>query len=515
MALRACFPHNFKRLLEYDASTDTFRGFVGKLATSILDVAAKIFNKTIEIQAENLGVGVYRSDLTRFDGCLGEIQQNRSDVMIQLSPYPREIENVSQGLVIYETHLAFVSAYNKTEIGGSMQVLKSFEAFSPGLWILCVFTCLVMSMLLALREIIFRSRKRNGYYLYQVIVHCSQLGSIYDGGPSRRAVFLCASFFSLLVVHYFSSMIKTELVVIKDPLVFNSYDDIIERAAVPLFFKGMSYDALFRDAKTHPSRKRLWRYAMKSFGEERLYADMSPLLFLVVSLSVLTQKAVVILDDALMPLVRTSGCSLAGRDVARIPSLLKLLKQHERIQRLMRLAGVEKKEQQAFFEYVKNNELNLYSPPEPLIHVSRDDEEQSYFQGLIYTPHSRTNIQLIESAARTLVESGLVHHQLKSLEEIDLFDGSQNTENLLGPPLPSRRSNVERCKSKSIIKPTPELKAIKMDNLKSLFALVGWIYFLLSILLAFEIGLNKLAATQKRDRRHPMRRNPDRSSRSA
>lgn len=486
MSIRACFPHNFKRLLEYDPVSDSFNGFVGKLATSILDVTSVILNRTIEVQAENLGVGVYQGELERFDGCLGQIQQNRSDIMIQMSPYPLKIDDVSQGLIIYETNLAFVSAYNKTEISGSMQVLKSFEAFSPDLWIICIVSCFVMSMMLTLREMMLNQRKygENFYNNYQVMVHCTRLGSMDDTGATRRVIFMCASIYSLLVVHYLSSMIKTELVVIKDPLVFKSYDDIITRKAVPLFFKGMSYDALFRDAKTLHSRKRLWEYAMKSYGEDRLYAEMSPLLFLVVSLSVLTQKAVVILDDALMPLVRTSGCSLAGRDFTKIPALLKLLKQPEQILRMMQLAGLEQNEQRAFFRYLKNNDLSSYSPTEALIHVSRDEEEQSYFQGIVYTDHSQTTRKLIESSVRTVIEAGLAHHQLKSMEEVNLFGGDTYTDGLLGPPLRSRRSFVERCKSESIIQPSHDLEAMRTDNFRSLFSLMAWIQ---SLLLAFLI----------------------------
>ena len=119
-----------------------------------------------------------------------------------------------------------------------------------------------------------------------------------------------------------------------------------------------------------PYRKKLWDYALKSFSQERLYVDISPLLFLLVGLSIIKQKAIVILDEPLIPLVTSSGCSLAGRDITKIPDLVRLLQEEERLKQLMKLANIDQDVQDQVIEYARLNDLNIYSPPEVLVHSS-------------------------------------------------------------------------------------------------------------------------------------------------
>lgn len=80
------------------------------------------------------------------------------------------------------------------------------------------------------------------------------------------------------------------MLVVKDPLVLKSYSDIIERRVIPLFPKGMSYDSHFKYAEAESYRSRLWNYAVKKYGEGRLYVDLSPLSFLLVALSILNSE---------------------------------------------------------------------------------------------------------------------------------------------------------------------------------------------------------------------------------
>ena len=262
MTLRVCFPYNFKQILEYNKEKNTYEGLLGGTVGSVWDWARKVTNLRLETQADDLGIGVYREELGHYDGCIGELQMNRTDLILQMFPYPKDIPGVSQGLIWYETSLKFVSMYNKTELGASSQMLDSFHAFSLGVWSLCVIACLFMIMFLITGEALLQLTRslqnmKPGRHLYEVLVHCTRCGEIDDGGLSRRLLITSASIHALLVVHYFCSSIKTELVVIKDPLVFHSYDDIIQRGAVPLFVKGMSYDTLFKSENAEPYSKKL------------------------------------------------------------------------------------------------------------------------------------------------------------------------------------------------------------------------------------------------------------------
>lgn len=497
MTLRACFPYNFKRFLEYNKDRQEFQGLLGNIVDTVNSYCSRAINLTLQPQADDIGIGVFRDDLNHFDGCIGELQMNRTDLILQMFPYPMDVPSVSQGNVWYETSLKFVSMYHKTELGGSSQVLESFQAFSPTVWSFCIGFCLLMTIILTLEQIISRFTckfiKINfGNYLYQVIVHCTRFGSMNDGGLSRRLLFIAASIHALLIVHYFNTMIKTELVVVKDPLVFESYQDIIERQAIPFFINGMSYDTLFKSESAKAYRKRLWNYAIKSYPVEQLYVDMSPLFFLLLGVSLIKLQAIVVLDEPLIPLVVTSGCSLAGRDVARIPMLVKLLQDPERVKRLMNMVGIEKDEQDKVIKYSTLNDLSVDSTPELLIHVSRDSNELPYLQGILYTSHSDKLKKVLEQASKKAIESGLAGFTMKNLKYVDIFAKHALIDQLLGKSMASRAGAVENCRSESVVMPSIEFHAITNDNLKSLFILIAVIYSLLLMLLVVEMIFRRL-----------------------
>lgn len=496
MSIRFCHPRNFKRLIEYDRAGNRFNGLVGDPITAAFYTVSKVLNMTVEIQADDAGVGVYRGDLNRYDGCLGEIQMNRSDMILQMNPYPIEIEDVSQGLIFYETSLMFIAAYNKTGEDGQAQLLESFYGFEPNLWGLCFFTWLLMTGFIIMEEAFYRwmrkePKTKDDNAFYQVVTHCTQVGAIDDGELPRRLLFMSASVFALLVVNYFSSMIKTDLVTIKDPLVFESYDDIIERGAIPMFMRGQSYRTLFSEPGAEPYRKKLWDYAIETFGERRIYVDLSAFSFLIMCVSVLKQKVIALADESIMTIIGTSGCSLASRDLGLLPGLTRTLKSPKLFENMLIAGGATVEERKLMLQYAEDNDLLLYSEPEVLVHIARDPREQSYNQGLIYTSQNKWLKKHLEKCTRRMLEVGWIGHEVGGLEKVDLFEGNPHVEGMLGPSLAKRRPAVQRCLSKSIIKPDVGYQAVNPRNLTSLMQLTASIYLLLSVLLVCEIWWKK------------------------
>ena len=81
----------------------------------------------------------------------------------------------------------------KTEIGSSSQVLESFEAFSLGVWSLCVVACLFMVVFLITEEVLLQLARslqsiKLGTHFYEVLVLCSRYGAIDDGGLSSNQI---------------------------------------------------------------------------------------------------------------------------------------------------------------------------------------------------------------------------------------------------------------------------------------------------------------------------------------
>jgi hypothetical protein len=67
--------------------------------------------------------------------------------------------------------------------------------------------------------------------------------------------------FSFLITFYFSSMIKTEMVVLKDPITITTYAQILERRVRPLFADVINDDADFKYADAGTDAAKIWQLA--------------------------------------------------------------------------------------------------------------------------------------------------------------------------------------------------------------------------------------------------------------
>lgn len=73
-----------------------------------------------------------------YDGCIGSIQRNESDVMLLPSfNFPSPGPNLVQGVVFAYHKVGIVSAYNRSSAGivHGTHVLDLVFSFSPGLWV--------------------------------------------------------------------------------------------------------------------------------------------------------------------------------------------------------------------------------------------------------------------------------------------------------------------------------------------------------------------------------------------
>lgn len=497
--LRVCYPHNFKRLLEFSPKNSSFSGVLGPSVQEGYDLATRMIltqykNITVQIQADNLGVGEYKDELNRYDGCLGQLQMNQSDLMMQLSPYPLAIENVTQGMIVLETGLNFAAGYDESQVQGSIQVLNTIKAFPLSVWLLCIITCVTMSIFLTLEESFYQSvRKFIGArvkishgYRYQVISQCFRRGRINDRRMTSRILFMSAAVHSLLVIHYFNSDAKAERVVIKDPIIMKSYDDIIERKVLPVFPQGMSYNLFFKSTEAKPFRRRLWKYAVESYGEGSLYMDLSPFSFMVMALGIIQQKAVLIIGEDLVQSLKSSGCSLAGRSPDVTLDAIPILKDPKGLRKILTHFGAGAQEADRVLEFVKKSKLEL-ALPQFLVHVTRDPRENTFSQGVLYGENG--DRQLLSSAMKTLrrlIELGFAIQKKIVLDETSMYENDKNIEKLLGKPIRGRQYLVEKCKRKSIEKPTISCASIELEHMKSLFKLVAGIYCVLLIILVVE-----------------------------
>lgn len=316
--LRLCQPIDFPFLLSYVGGT-RFAGFFSSYLTDFLTHFTRNSNLTLEVQ-ENRGLGSrINSSTDMYDGCLGMIQRNDSDILMMFADYPLEVVDVTQGDLFTDSVIQFISFSQLTKEQSVGQMLSCFQSLSLNLWLLIGVTITVVYSLMKLRTIcltrFFRrrcSRRRNHYYLYHILAHITRLGKIKDGGCFNKLLFLSLSIPSLVLIHYICMMIKADLVIEKEPDIYKSYDDLITNQVTLSFYRGNEHEKYFKFAPDGSKEKILWQQTLSKFNEdETLFraGDEVQKLF-DRARRIITRKEVIITDNTLSPMYRVFMCQL-------------------------------------------------------------------------------------------------------------------------------------------------------------------------------------------------------------
>ena len=193
-------------------------------------------------------LGSKRGESGVFDGCMALLMQNQSDVAFPLMKFPSDIPHVMQSSPLLSSKTIIISAYNDTFIDGSeTNVMDAFHSFSRGLWTLNIFTAAVfVCILVALFRFrilsLYRTRKpasKSASLIHSLNILLANILKQHSSYYVRsrkltgKSVLFLFALFSLLTTFYFSSMIKTEMVVQKEPETITSYAEILDKKVQP------------------------------------------------------------------------------------------------------------------------------------------------------------------------------------------------------------------------------------------------------------------------------------------
>ena len=512
MSVRFCHPSDFKDFLEYDQVNHKFGGTAEPVATGVLDLFLQGLrmagiNSTWQVTS-NVGAGSFDSVAGAYDGCLGKVQRNESDLILQLFEYPVAAENLTEGLIIYDTSLSIASTYNKIEALSSAQITSSFRSFSHGIWMICLSLILITSMLLKLRVMIaVKKRLIRDYSLFYSITHLVRLHPMPDAGVTRKVLFISGSIFSLVVVHCFLTLIKTELVVTKDPVLFNSYQDIIDRRAMPIFIKGMGYDEFFKKHGISKARKKLWKYATQTFDLSDMYIQLDPLTFLLGAFSIIEKRAVIIFEKALIPVIPSSGCPIRARGPEKLVETLNMLSDREKMTPILNTASFTEEQKEVVFDFARKNHKVHTSIPEFLFYESTDDSEEPFSQGLVFGSRSDANLlKAIIFVFRRSFETGLTIRQTEIAQAFDVLGNYELLRMLVGQPLRERRKYEAECKSSTVLKASISFHPLEMKNYRNLMIICSGMLIVCCLALAGELISGRKKKKEPKSVLHTRRR---------
>lgn len=94
-----------------------------------------------------------------FDGCLGHLQRNESDLMLPMVELPIPAPGLEQGYVITASSTTMVSAYSTWTASSLTDVMDAFKGLSRAVWSLSLAMIFVLCLLLCSNVIVGSKRR--------------------------------------------------------------------------------------------------------------------------------------------------------------------------------------------------------------------------------------------------------------------------------------------------------------------------------------------------------------------
>ena len=304
-------------------------------------------------------------------------------------------------------------------------------------------------------------------YLYHVVSHSTRNGAICAEKLFHRIIFCCLSIFSLLVIHYFNSSIKTSLVVIDEPKIWYSYEDIINAKARPFFMGGTNSEFYFKFARPNSSKARLWQYARKNFEWEQLVINPVTESFSEVGFDLLMRKAAFITESLYMKTIQKTGCKVKS---VNIEYAIKSQVEHLKLDKY------------------DINDL-IHRSKKFLFYASSDPSEGIIQKGVVMSEYftSRAGV-IFRKFLRYTIENGIHFSRVKLIESKDILNENFQKIFYLKRTDPGILDEVRACSSDFMSRAEPPL----VDNIevKNMTKLI-YVSFILLIVCFATLALEK------------------------
>lgn len=475
--IRACSPQDIRL-----AATLKGNKFLGLFATplnGLIDYIQAGNNLTLHFESKNAGIGEFNNETGMYDGCIGRLQRNQSDLIFSLLDYPINAENINQGDIGYSQAIQLFGLYYPRTEGelSSVRVESCFKSFSHEVWFLCVSTALIVYLFLQIRRNMYldferefrhilsskkkRSKKRSllrenrpvDISFVNMIAHMTRFGSIEDtDGRFIKIIYITLSFFSLLVIHYFCSFIKTELVTVPAPETYESYQDLIDNDVSLFFVEGFDHYKEFKFAPEKSAEKILWDRSIRNKSEEDVVLSTElnneEMLDEYAKLFV-TRKLMPVIDSYLVAIIRTVYCQVAF-DKAK-----------------------EKMARERFKKAFADDKL-----PSPYPKILQDEGIKISIKGAVYSSFFKGEaFSIIRFRLKSIFETGIGLKTISLIIENNVLKDSPLAATTT-KIAPEDYYEIRLCKEGTIKQPDIHLSGIKFANIKYF---VGLMVFFLTI----------------------------------
>ena len=411
--IRVCHPADIQFMFEFDGKQ--FKGGFGAFIQDILSQTTRKTNVTFHVRSENDGFGepIEGTNGEVYSGCIGLIQQNKSDVIFSMVNYPLPAINLTQGTVVMDSTLQFVNTYKPTKQVEAVQIESMFDSFSSDVWLLTSFillTCICFLLMHERLRITFSSRCKgepkthpNQHFTYQVVTHFTGFGQLDDStGSVRKIWFLVLSFFSFMIILYLSSLVKTDLVVVPPPNTMRSYQEMLDQGCSVWFFNGADTYQPFKSAAQGSEAKRLWDLSTSKHPLDQVIFDGQKTPAKLVLEPLIQGKSAFVTDSIFMTPILKELCALSLNEARlhamsaylqfkpfKIFSLFPLVSQDEKAATFLRAYVTNQYQSSALIMFVKSFGRAFESGlPEAIIKRTTDTD---FLDSMLSLPKGKGN----------------------------------------------------------------------------------------------------------------------------
>lgn len=466
-AVDMCHPADLKFVLEYDGKQ--FKGGMGNFIEDVLSDLKRGANITVNVRSKDDGIGepIHGTNDEIYTGCIGLIQRNQSDFMLQMTNYPLPAINLSQGAVMMDSSLQFLNTYIPPDQSVVVQIESMFNSFTPAIWILStiiLITCISCLLIHSHSEKLSRqmshkkcSTSSDRNLTYQVATHMTRCGQLDNTtGCVMKIIFLVLSFFSFIVIFYLCSVVKTELVVVPPPITMRSYEEMLQHGCGVFFFRGQDTHQFFKSATDGSDAKKLWQFTASQFPMDVIIYDGN------------IDKAKFVLEPMIAGKLAFISESIWMRNI---------------IKEFCAIA-VDDKRLEAMASFMK---FKLFKTFTVFPLVSQDEKTTNFLKAFVASQHKSPPLIRLRRTFSRIFESGLPSSMLKILSSTEFSDS------LLS--FPRQRGNygfIQNCVHGNLFVPESHLESVTRKNIANLPRLFASLLTSSCFLLIFELFLSAL-----------------------
>lgn len=317
--LRVCYVH-IEGVMDFTHMKEEYPlNYLGRI---LMKKFSSKFN--ITLRKEDVSGSLISPSSLMYDGCIGALQSNESDVAFIAPAYPLITSNIEHQNILSYDYPVIGSVYHKTNLtdGKTTRVLDFLAEYSSTCW------HLTFQLSLMLFFLIFITLSNSHKHRHRIV----NLPSDRAFRDSEKILFSCIfkhhsscanvrarkftnplyvglTMLTYYVAFFMTSQIKTDMVILKTPPTYNTYQQLLDEDVRPIWVAQIDDQKGFQYASEGSLERRIWDRAVERGIEESMVRNIDLKILFNRAQPVLRREAVMLDNNLMTELADSNGCA--------------------------------------------------------------------------------------------------------------------------------------------------------------------------------------------------------------